>query len=47
VHKRIRGDGRMWPHFKNYIGAIDGTHIGVISTPRDYVRYIDRSDTLT
>jgi hypothetical protein len=45
VHKRIRGDRRMWPHFKGCIRAIDGTHIGAISTPRDYVRYISRSST--
>jgi hypothetical protein len=37
----------MWPHFKGCIEAIDATHIGAIPTPRDYVRYIDRSDTLT
>jgi hypothetical protein len=43
VHKRIKDDRRMWPHFKGCIGAIDGTHIGVIPAPRDYVRYIGRS----
>jgi hypothetical protein len=42
VHKRIRGDQRTWPHFKGCIGAIDGTHIGAILAPRDYVRYIGR-----
>jgi hypothetical protein len=47
VHKRIRGDRRMWPHFKGSIGAIDGTHIGAIPTPRDHVRYIVRFDTTT
>jgi hypothetical protein len=43
VHKRIKDDRRMWPHFKGCIGAIDGTHIGAIPAPRDYVRYIGRS----
>jgi hypothetical protein len=47
VHKRIRGDRRMWSHFKGCIGAINGTHIGVIPAPRDYVRYIDRSGIST
>jgi hypothetical protein len=47
VHKRIRDDRRMWPHFKGCIGAIDGTQIGAIPTPRDYVRYISRSGTPT
>jgi hypothetical protein len=47
VHKRIRDDRRMWPHFKCCIGAIDDTHIGAILTPRDYVRYIGRSGTPT
>jgi hypothetical protein len=34
VNKRIRGDWRMWPHFKSCIGAIDDTHIGAIPTLR-------------
>jgi hypothetical protein len=37
----------MWPHFKCCIGAIDGTHIGAIPGPSDYVRYIDRSGIST
>jgi hypothetical protein len=28
VHPKIR-DHRSWPHFKNCIGAIDGTHISI------------------
>jgi hypothetical protein len=28
-HERVRED-RFWPHFKNAIGAIDGSHIAVI-----------------
>jgi hypothetical protein len=47
VHKRIRDDRRVWTHFKGCIGAIDGGHIGAIPPPRDYVRYIGRSDTPT
>jgi hypothetical protein len=47
VHKRIKGDRRMLPHFKGCIGAIDGTHIGAIPPPQDYVRYIGRSGTPT
>jgi hypothetical protein len=47
VHKRIRGDQRMWPHLKGCIGAIDDIHIDAILIPRDYVRYISRSDTKT
>jgi hypothetical protein len=37
----------MLPHFKGCIGAIDGTHIGAIPPPQDYVRYIGRSGTPT
>jgi hypothetical protein len=47
VHKRIKGDRRMWPHFKGCIRAIDGIYIAAIPTPRDYVRCIDRSGTPT
>jgi hypothetical protein len=47
VHKMIKCDRRMWPHFKGCIGAIDGIHIGAIPTPRDNVRYIGRFGTPT
>ncbi|KAK3150817.1 hypothetical protein QOZ80_3AG0238170 [Eleusine coracana subsp. coracana] len=43
---RIRGDRKLWPHFKGCIGAIDGTHIGAVPPPRDYVRYIGRSGSM-
>jgi hypothetical protein len=37
----------MWLHFKGCIRAINGTHIGAIPPPRDYVRYIGRSGVPT
>jgi len=37
----------MWPHFKDCIGAIDGTHILATPPPQDYVRYIGRSRSAT
>jgi hypothetical protein len=47
VHKRIRDDRRAYPHFKNCIGALDGTHIRVSLSPDDQVRYIGKSGTPT
>jgi len=32
LHRRIRGDRRAYPHFKDCIGALDGTHIRVTFT---------------
>jgi hypothetical protein len=32
VHKRIRNDKRAYPHFRDCIGALDGTHIRVSFT---------------
>ncbi|WVZ62967.1 hypothetical protein U9M48_012653 [Paspalum notatum var. saurae] len=32
----------MWPHFKDCIGAIDGTHISAIPPPQDFLRYLGR-----
>jgi hypothetical protein len=43
VHSRITNDPRMWPHFKDCIGAIDGTHITATPRKRDLIRYIGRS----
>ena len=43
VHGRIRADHRMWPHFKDCIGAIDGSHINATPIPKDLIRYIGRS----
>lgn len=47
VHSRIRNDRRMWPHFKDCIGAIDGTHILATVAPEDLIRYIGRSGSAT
>lgn len=47
VHGRIRNDKRMWPHFKDCIGAIDGTHILATVKPKDVIRYIGRSGCTT
>jgi hypothetical protein len=43
VHSRITNDQRMWPHFKDCIGAIDGTHISATPPKKDFIRYIGRS----
>ncbi|XP_023156697.1 uncharacterized protein [Zea mays] len=42
VHSRIRNDPRMWAHFKDCIGAIDGTHICANPPPQDFLRYLGR-----
>ena len=33
----------MMPHFKDCIGALDGTHISVTPPPDELIRYIGRS----
>jgi hypothetical protein len=43
VHKRIRNDKRAYPHFKDCIGALDGTHIRVSISPDEQVRYIGKT----
>lgn len=43
VHKRIRDDRRAFPHFKDCIGALDGTHIRVSLSPDEQVRYIGKT----
>jgi hypothetical protein len=43
VHKRIRDDKRAFPHFKDCIGALDGTHIRVSLSPDEQVRYIGKT----
>ena len=40
VYERIRNDRRAFPHFKDCIGALDGTHIRVALSPEEQVRYI-------
>jgi hypothetical protein len=47
VHSRITNDQRMWPHFKDCIGAIDGTHISATPPKKDFIRYIGRSGKAT
>ncbi|XP_015689724.2 protein ALP1-like isoform X2 [Oryza brachyantha] len=47
AHSRIKNDKRMWPHFKNCIGAIDGTHVAVNPPREEYVRYIGRHKSST
>ncbi|XP_039773332.1 putative nuclease HARBI1 isoform X2 [Panicum virgatum] len=43
THKRIRDDRRTYPHFKDCIGALDGTHIRDSLSPEDQVRYIGKT----
>jgi hypothetical protein len=47
VHKRIRTDKRAYPHFKDCIGALDGTHIRVSLSPEEQVRYIGKTGVPT
>jgi hypothetical protein len=42
VHKRIQNDSKAYLHFKDCIGAIDGTHIWVSLSPEEQVRYIGK-----
>ncbi|XP_016195468.1 putative nuclease HARBI1 [Arachis ipaensis] len=42
VPTKLRNDDRYWPHFKNAIGAIDGTHVPVIVSTEDQIRFIGR-----
>ena len=37
----------MMPHFKDCIGALDGTHISVTPPPDELIRYIGRSGKVT
>ncbi|KAK3130330.1 hypothetical protein QOZ80_6BG0492010 [Eleusine coracana subsp. coracana] len=43
IHKRIRYDRRAYPHFKNCIGAIDGTYIHVCLSSEEQIRYIGKT----
>jgi hypothetical protein len=47
IHKRIRDDRRAYPHFKDCIGALDGTHIRVALSPEEQVRYIGKMGIAT
>jgi hypothetical protein len=41
VHDKLK-QPRFWPHFKDAIGAIDGTHIPVIVAEKDKIKYTNR-----
>jgi hypothetical protein len=41
VHPKLKGR-KFWPHFKNAIGAIDGTHIPCIVPEEDQPKYRNR-----
>jgi hypothetical protein len=41
VHHKFR-QPRFWPHFKDAIGAIDGTHIPVLVAKKDKIKYTIR-----
>ncbi|KAM3318532.1 hypothetical protein ACQJBY_035974 [Aegilops geniculata] len=47
VHPRIRKDRRAYPHLKDCIGALDGTHVRASIPAGDQVRYIGRSGSTT
>lgn len=47
AHDRIRKDRRMWSHFKDCIGAVDGTHILAVVPDDEKIRYIGRSKSTT
>ena len=42
VPRKIRDDERYWPHFKDFIRAIDGTHVLVKISPSKQISYIGR-----
>ncbi|WVZ88820.1 hypothetical protein U9M48_035291 [Paspalum notatum var. saurae] len=43
VHSRIRDHRKAYPHFKDCISALDGTHIHVCLSPDDQIRFIGKS----
>ncbi|WCJ39611.1 hypothetical protein M5689_020588 [Euphorbia peplus] len=47
IPSQIANDTRYMPHFKDCIGAIDGTHIEVIIVEEDQLRYRGRKGTPT
>ncbi|KNA09332.1 hypothetical protein SOVF_154580 [Spinacia oleracea] len=47
IPSQIVDDTRYMPHFKDCIGAIDGTHIDVIIAEEDQLRYRGRKGTPT
>ncbi|KAK8507725.1 hypothetical protein V6N12_067055 [Hibiscus sabdariffa] len=47
IPEQIRNDSRYMPHFKDCIGAIDGTHISAILPPNEQIPYIGRKGVPT
>jgi hypothetical protein len=47
IHDRIKNDRRAYPHLKDCIGAIDGTHIRAVIPVDKQVRYIGRTGAVT
>ncbi|KAL4309416.1 hypothetical protein GQ457_01G023830 [Hibiscus cannabinus] len=47
IPEQIRNDSRYMPHFKDCIGAIDGTHIPAILPPNEQIPYIGRKGVPT
>ncbi|KAI5316663.1 hypothetical protein L3X38_036370 [Prunus dulcis] len=47
VPAKIRESTRVYPYFKNYIGAIDGTHIPAMVTGVDVSSYCNRHGTIS
>jgi hypothetical protein len=41
IHPRLR-ETRFWPHFKDYIGAIDGSHFPTSVPTTEQAKYIGR-----
>lgn len=35
VHPKLQSQKHYWPHFKGFIGAIDGTHVPIMVSGRD------------
>ncbi|KAK5811159.1 hypothetical protein PVK06_026481 [Gossypium arboreum] len=42
IPEQIHNDSRYMPHFKDCIGAIDGTHIAAILPPNEQIPHIGR-----
>ncbi|XP_057723846.1 uncharacterized protein LOC130939786 [Arachis stenosperma] len=47
VPTKLRNDDRYWPHFKDAIGAIDGTHVPMIASTDDQIQFIGRKGIST
>ena len=47
VHPKTQDNSRYYPFFKNFLGAIDGTHIPISISPDKYSPFRNRNDTLS